>query len=231
MPYPYDSAYLLRIFDRLAGRPPADAVTPASKYERLSEAQDAIVADIAGICPWVLYPTVAYGSIPTLTTVDNQNYTFGTDANGFALAPMGKVALYRQLTDIPSHPMRAGVDYIPLGATMIQAPNNGTLPSTIYWRGISPPGVIDGSGTNEPVLFPEASRVLIALRAAIEFLTEQNRNPVLAAQYAIRYGRPFGVQPGLFAQWCLNWQTQFRGGGVLGSLSGRQVAVGSQTGF
>lgn len=224
----YDAPYLLALFNRLTGRPTADAVSTTSKYDRLSEAQDSIVVDIAAICPGVLYPAVAYGSIPTLTTTDNKNYTFGFDDNGEPITPMGKTSIFTSLTDIPSNPLRAGVDYIPLGASAIQAPNNGTLPSTLYWRGITPPGAISAQG--DPALFPLASRRLIAVRAAIGFLTEGNRNPTLAAQYMLEYGRPFGSQPGAFAAWCLEWQTAYRGGGVLGNrVSGLQVAVGSYT--
>lgn len=223
---PYSSSYLLDMFNRLTGRPSTDAVSPASKYTRLSEAQSAIVVDIAAVCPDVLYPPVSYASTPTLTTTDNQTFTFGTDANGYALAPMGKTSIYDSLDNIPNCPWQAGRDYIPLGATAIQIPNNGSFSGTLYWRGISPPGVIDGS--HEPVLFPEGARQLIAYRAAINFLLEGGRNPALSAQYQLLYGRPFGAQPGMFASWCLEWRTAYRGGGVLGpQVTGLAVAVGS----
>lgn len=228
MAYPYSSSYLLGLFNRLTGRPAADAITPASKYERLSEAQTAIVTDIATIYPECLYPTVAYASIPTLTTTDNQNFTFGTDSNGFALTPMGKASIYKSLNDIPNRPMVPGRDFIPLGGTMIQIPNNGTYTGTLYWRGISPPGVIADTVAGQPSLFPEGARQLIAYRAAINFLLEAGRNVDLAHELMAIYGRPFGFTPGLFATWMLEWETQWRGGGVLGNqISGLQVAVGS----
>lgn len=231
MAYPWTSEYLLTMFRRLVNRAGiADAVTTASYYERLSEAQAAIVLDIASVFPSCLYPAVAYGSIPTLTTTDQKNYTFGTDANGFAIAPMGKVTIYRSLNDIPSNPMVPSVDYIPLGGTMIQIPNNNTGPATLYWRGITPPSYIDGSGSHEPVLFPEGTRNLIAYRAAIAFLTEAGRDRDTAAEYKLLYGRPLHpTLPGLFAQALLMWETQYVGGGALSgpTVSGLAVALGS----
>lgn len=225
--YPYNSVYLLKMFRRLVGRPQqADAVTDGTYYERLSEAQTAIVTDIAGICPHVLYPTAP---LP-LATADNQTFTFGTDANNFALAPIGRAKVYRSLNDVPDWPMQPGVDYIPLGGTSIQIPNNQTYTGTLYWRGIAPPGVIDGSGTKEPSLYPEGSRQLIAVRAAIEFLLEGGRNPELAAIRIAQYGRPLHpVIPGLFAQWMQVWRTQFAGGGALGSVSGLTLALAGQS--
>lgn len=223
--YPYSAAYLLRLFKRLVGRPQqADAVTDGSYYERMTDAQASIVADIAGICPHVLYPTAPL----TLSTTDSKTFTFGTDANGFAIAPIGRSKIYRSLNDVPDDPMVPGVDYIPLGATSIQVPNNQTYTGTLYWRGVSPPGIIDGSGVNEPVLYPEGSRQLIAYRAAIAFLLEGERHPELAATYTGLYGRPLGAGPGLFAQWTLAWRTQFAGGGAMGSVTGLTLALSGQ---
>ena len=222
----YDSAYLLKLFDRFTGRPATDAVTDASKYERLTDAQAEIVADIAVIYPACLYPTMT----PTLSTSDNKTFTFGTDDNGYAIAPMGKASIYASLDDVPTNPWRPGLDYIPLGGTSIQIPNNNTYSGTLYWRGITPPGVIDGSGDNEPVLFPEASRRLIAYRAAISFLEEGGRQLDLAAFYAAKYGHPLSQNPGLFASWMLEWRTQWANGGVIGNrLTGLAVATGSLT--
>lgn len=224
MAYPWSSAYLLAMFNRLTGRPSADAITPASKYERLTEAQTAIVTDIAGIFPECLYPTTT----PALSTTDSKTFTFGTDSNGFAIAPMGKAAIFRSLRDVPSRPMVPGRDFTPLGGTSVQIPNDGTYTGPLYWRGITPPGVLSDTPTTQPVLYPEGARALIAYRAAIAFLTEGGRNLELAAQYAVTYGRPLAPNAGIFATWMLEWETQWRGGGVLGNqVTGLQVAVGS----
>lgn len=225
MGYPYDSTYLLDEFRRLIGRPQqADAVTQASYYNRLSEAQTQIVTDIAAVCPNVLYSTTA----STLSTSDNKTFSFGTSLNGFALAPIGRVKVYRSLNDIPDSPMQPGFDYIALGGTSIQIPNDQRYTGTLYWRGIVPPGVIDGSGSHEPSLFPEGSRQLIAYRAAINFLLEGGRNPELAATYAGLYGRPLGPGAGMFSSWVQTWRTQFAGGGALGAITGRDLALAGQ---
>jgi hypothetical protein len=174
----------------------------------------------------VLYPSVAYGSVPTLSTSDQQLFTFGADANGYAIAPMGKVGIYTDLGSIPTCPWREGQDFIRAGATAIRIPNNNTYTGTLYWVGITPPADIDAS--HQPTLFPEASRVLIAIRAAYDFGTEGNRNPDLSAQMAVRYGEPLSGNKGQFAHWLTTWRTQYRSGGVLGGYTGLDLALGQQ---
>lgn len=224
MAYPWTSAYLLTVFNRYTGRPKADSVTVPSKYERLTEAQSSIVADIAAICPWVLYPTVTYANMPTMTTSDNQIFTFGTNATtGFPIAPMGRTGIYSSLAAIPDCPWVEGVDYLNEG-TQIRIPNNGTYSGTLYWRGITPPGPISDDADEQPSLYPEGSRELIPLRAAEMFLLEGGRNPQLAAVYHAQYVNRW-------ARWCLEWRTAFKGGGVLGHVTGMQVAIGSYNNF
>lgn len=215
--YPWSSAYLLKFVKRLIGRGNiAEAVTDQSFYDRLSEAQAEVVSEIAAVCPQVLYPNVAYSAIPTLTTTDNQVFTFGSDANGFALRPFGKVGIYPTLQSIPDTPWREGFDYI-AESTGIRIPNNRTYSGTLYWRGIAPPGVIDGS--NEPALYPEQSRELIAYKAASAFQFEGNRAPESGTYLAAKYNDRF-------AQWCLTWRTSFRGGGAWGpSYTGLKLAL------
>jgi hypothetical protein len=224
----WDAAYCLGVFNRLAGRPATDAaIGDPQKYQWLSEAQNEIVGAIAGICPNVLYPTVAYGSLPTLTTSDNQVFTFGTDSNGYAVTPIGRTKIFRSLNDLPDWPMRPGVDYLPEGGTAIRIPNNGTYTGTLYWLGITNPPDIDA--THQPSLFPEASRELIPVLAVKNFTEAANRNPDLAATMLRRLGSPWAPSyPGAFARWCQTWRTQFAGGGALGTWSGLQLALMSQ---
>lgn len=208
----YDSAYLLDQFNRKAGRPDADQVSTDSKYQRLTESQNRVVALLSGIAPHVLYPT---GAIPTMSTVDNQVFTFGTDANGFPIAPMGKTGIYPSLTAIPDYPWQQGYDYLNEG-TQIRIPNNGTYAGTLYWRGIVPPG--DLTADLQPVLFPEASRELIVLDAVRQFAMEYDRNAALATNMAAEWSAAWPT-------WCLVWRTQFRGGGALGTYTGLQLAM------
>jgi hypothetical protein len=208
----YDSTSLLSIFNRKAGRPSADAITPESKYQRLSESQNRVVALLAAIAPNTLYPT---GAFPTLSTVDNKVFTFGSDANGYPIAPMGKTGIYPSLTAIPDAPWREGYDYMNEG-TQIRIPNNNTYAGTLYWRGIVPPG--DITDVLQPVLFPEAARELIVLDAVRQFAMEYDRNPGLAQNMA-------GEWSVAWPTWCLVWRTQFRNGGALGSWTGLGLAM------
>lgn len=222
----YDAAYCLTMFNRMTGRPSSDSITDATKYQRLTEAQNQVIADAAAITPTSFYSTAATASLPTMTVSAARDIaTFGTGSNGYSITPIGKVTLYASLNDIPTNPLIENVDYLPMGGTTIRALNNGALPSTIYWLGITNPSDIDA--THQPSLFPEASRELIAIRAAYNFAIEGNRNPDLAGTMGLAYGRPLSDQPGRFAYWCLTWKTQFKQGGALANLTGAQVAAGS----
>lgn len=223
----WDSAYCLGLFGRLVGRTGTDAITDATKYKMLSEAQNELIADIAAIAPHVLYPTAPYASLPQLT-VTGAIGTFGTDANGYAKFPMGKGGIFASLDDIPTNPLIEGVDYMNEG-TQIRALNNTTLPATLYWYGISQPA--DMNATDQPAIFPEAARELICLRAAYNFGTEGNRNAPLSQTMAVRYGYPLSTNPGRFALWMQVFKTQYARGGALGSLTGLQLAIGGQFGW
>lgn len=208
----WSAPWLLNDFNELTGRPTADVITAAEKYNRLTKAQNRIVTDIAGICPWVLYPTVGYASMPVCVTEDNQVFTFGTDDNGDPIVPIGETQIYASLNDIPSYPF---TNYMDEG-TQIRIPNNGTYTGTLYWRGIAAPP--DISVSVDPVLFPLASRALISLRASITFCLEENRNPELAAQLTIDY-RPVWLSS------LLAWKTQFAKGGAMGNWTGLALAL------
>lgn len=222
----WDSAYLLSYFNRLIGRTGTDGgITDATKYQMLSEAQNELVADIAAICPHVLYPTVATASLPTVTiSAAGDIGTFGLDANLYARFPMGHGNLFQSLNDIPNSPF---VEYMNEG-TQIRALNNGTLPATLYWYGISQPA--DINATDQPAIKPESARELIGLRAAYNFGTEGSRNIAVSQSMAIRYGYPVhDFKPGRFAFWCNTWKSQYRDGGVL-SFTGMDLAIMGQYG-
>lgn len=218
----WDSAYLLSAVKRLTGRTGTDAITDASWYDRISAAQNQVVADIAAICPHVLYPTVATASLPQLTiSAAGDIGSFGADGEGYAKFPMGHGNIYQSLNDIPDAPF---LDYMNEG-TQIRALNNGTLPATLYWYGISQPD--DINATDQPAIKPEPARELISLRTAYNFGLEGNRDVVLSQSCATQYGYPLIQQPGRFAMWCLTWRTQYANGGLL-SLTGRQLAIAGQ---
>lgn len=211
----WDSQYLVRTFARLTGMAPNGAPTPETRFERLSEAQNEIVGNIAGRFPRVLYPVTGYSTIPTLTTTDQQLFTFGTDDNGYALSPMG-ASIYPSLDSIPDNPWRRGRDYVPVGATGIRIPNNNTYAGTLYWVGVSPPA--DITQDDQPALFPEASRELIVLLASARYLEEYGRNLVVSDRLWARYNQRW-------PEWALVWRTQFKDGGVLGGITGLGLGI------
>lgn len=213
----YDSADLLTSFNEKSGRPSADAITDIRKYARLSKSQNRVIGLLSAVAPASLYPTAAYGSLPTLTTVDNQIFTFGNDANGYPVFPMGKGGIYASLNDIPDYPLVEGRDYIREG-TQIRIPHNQTRAGPLFWYGVTNPPDIDA--THQPSLFPEASRELIVIDAVRQFAGEGSRNPSLADDMAAEWMLAW-------PQWCLVWKTQFRRGGAL-SITGRQLALAGQ---
>lgn len=216
----WDSAYCLTMFNRKAGRPTTDSVTDATKYQRLSEAQNRVIALMTAVAPNSLYPKVAYGSLPTLTTIDTQIYTFGTDANLYANFPMGHGGIYQSLNDIPNFPLVPNRDYM-IEGTQIRAMNNTTLPTVLYWYGIAQPADMDA--THQPALFPEPSRELIVIEAVRQFAKEGVRNPALAGAMDDEWNGQRG-RPGAWPTWCMVWKTQFRSGGALNAFTGMQLA-------
>lgn len=209
----FDSPWCLTKFNDLCGRPSADAITDVRKYGWLTEANNELVSAIAAVCPWTLYPT---GTIPTLSTADNKIFTFGTDANGSPIAPLGKCGIYTSLSSIPGGPWREGADYLNEGS-QIRIPNDGTYSGTLYYRGITQPA--DLNATSNPTLLPEASRQLIPHIAALNFARSFARNPALAQMMLDYLGEPWKENTkGAFARWCLAWRTAFRSGGAMGQM-------------
>ncbi len=222
----FDSAWCLARFNQFAGRPPSDSITDAAKYLRLTDAQNHVIALMAGVCPNALYPQVAYASLPTLTTTDNKVYTFGTDANLYAKFPMGHGGIYTSPNDIPDSPLRPGRDYMVQG-TSIRSMNNTTLPATLYWYGIGNPADMDA--TNQPAIFPEAARELIVIEAVRQFGKEGVRNPALVGAMDEEWnGTGDARRPGAWPRWCLVWKTQFRSGGAVSYVTGRDFALAGQ---
>ena len=86
----YDSADLLARCYRAAQRPTTDAQqTSVDWYAFLTEAQDEWFSHLASICPEVLY-----GNPVVMTSADGgYTYTFGVDADGDPIFPMGHIEI------------------------------------------------------------------------------------------------------------------------------------------
>jgi hypothetical protein len=178
----WQSTDLLTRFNAFAGRPTTDAITDAQKYQRLADAQEAVITEIASVSPNQLY------AAPTaMTTADGgYTFTFGTDGNGYALFPLGRTQIYPSLNAVPDYPWRPGVDYLDEGTT-IRMPNNVAWTGTLYWRGITPPAAITASV--QSVIQPPSARILVVIKAVESFAEEFLRNASLADQMRARWDR------------------------------------------
>lgn len=206
----FDSAWCLSTFDRLAGRPDADEITDAQKYQRLAEAQQEVILDIAAIAPTAMYRT---GGPTATTTSGGIVHTFGTDGQGHAIAPLGHVWIGRATDRYPDEDLIEGVDYVNEG-TQIRMVNE-RVENTLYWHGIPTPADITASV--EPSLRPAPARILIVIKAVKNFAEEGDQLPSLAQSMETRYAKEF-------ARWMLTWKTQYRRGGGL-SLDGIERAI------
>jgi hypothetical protein len=201
----YDAAWCLSKFNQLTGRPDTDEISTASKYVRLAEAQNEVIADLAPICPTALYRT---GGPTATTTSGGIVHTFGSDGQGHAVGPMGHVWIGRHTSDYPDSGLEEGVDFVNEG-TQIRMTNE-RVESTLYWTGIPVP--TDISASQEPALRPASIRILIPVKAAATFATEGGRMPSLAADMEALYAKHF-------ASACLLLKTQFRAGGAIALTS------------
>lgn len=215
----WTSAECLARFNRYASRPDSgDSITDANKYQRLTDAQNVLLERAAAIVPNAFYSKAAYGSTPTLSTSDNQVFTFGNDLNSNPMMPIGKVRIYEALSAIPDYPWQEGRDYLNEG-TQIRIPNNQTYGGTLYWRGIAP--VIDISSTNQPSIIPAYFRSLIVFEAVREYAEEGSRNTALADRMQLLFERGF-------QRYCMVLKTQFSSGGALASASGLRLTMANE---
>lgn len=212
----WTSAETLTRFNELAGRPASgDTMSDADKYRRLSDAQTVVLSDAAARVPRAFYSKAAYGSTPTLTTSDQQVFTFGTDVNGNPLFPIGKFRIFENLAAIPDYPWVEGIDYLWEG-TQIRIPNNNTYGGTLYWRGIAP--ALDITSTNQPSIIPVNFRILIVYEAVRRYAEEGSRDVPLANRMQANYDATF-------AKYCLTLKTAYSNGGALGSASGLNLTM------
>lgn len=214
---------MLAKFNQLSGRLTSnDPMTDAAKYQRLSDAQNEVIQDIAPRCPKSLVSHAVAASTPVLTTADNKIFTFGTDISTTdAQFPIGKVRIFPSLVSIPDHPWIEGQDYLNEG-TQIRIPNDRTYSGTLYWRGMA--AVANISASVDPSISPPPARVLIAYRAVEVLAEEGTRNTELADRMAKLYSEAF-------RRWCLVWKTQFSSGTGFGIVSGLDLTMLAGGGF
>lgn len=212
----YTSAELLTLFNDLSGiAATGGSITDAAKYVRLAQAQNVVLEDAASRVPQAFYSKAAYGSTPTLSTTNQQIFTFGTDANGDPLFPIGKFRIFENLQAIPDYPWIEGVDYLVEGS-QIRIPNNQTWGGTLYWRGIAPVEAM--SASVQPSITPVWARILIVYEAVRRYAEEGKRDPELADRMLGNYERDF-------RRYCLVLKTQVSNGGGVASVSGLRLSM------
>jgi hypothetical protein len=117
-----------------------------------------------------------------MTTADNKVFTFGTNADGSALIPMGNTLIYPALVNVPDSPWQRGYDFLDEGS-QIRIPNNGTYSGTLYYRGVNPPAPI--SAVSAPTFQPAADRLLLVYWAAAEYAEQGDLRD--ASTYRAKY--------------------------------------------
>lgn len=160
----YDSADLLRRARFEARRPAIDmAFGKETWYDFLSQAQEHWYDVFASLIPASLY-----GAPVLLTTADGgETYTFGLDADGNAISPIGAVEVRATRSgDLlnPGAEFDDSCDFT-IEGTKIRIPGGRkrTFSSGPYARFITPPTVIDDE--TEPTLQPLRARKLLVFRA------------------------------------------------------------------
>lgn len=198
----FDSSDLLALFKRYAQRPTTDDITDATIYDRLAKAQQAVIATAAGIYPQAFYSTTGPA---TLTSASGGAvFTFGTDGNGHAVAPLGQVAVGTSLAAFPHGDWQEGRDFTNEG-TQIRLTENRTYSGTVYAHFVPTPADI-ASGT-QPSLRPAHFRTLIVYRAVMDFASEGAHDAALYDAMQARWDREF-------PQFMLALRNQFRQGGA-----------------
>lgn len=198
------------------------ATDPTTRIPILYEITGYTSATIVTITAEVDTPLTMVGvamvgwGVGSSTDTDGQVFTFGFDTRGFPIYPLGKAEIFPTLASWPDFPWVEGYDYINEG-TQIRLPNNRTWNSGLFWYGIVQPPDITSS--SQPVIFPEAARELIPLRAASMFAEEGATNTTLADRLEGRY-------QAAWTRWCLAWRTQWQSGNQMASFSGLRFTEG-----
>lgn len=217
----YDTADLLARCLRNAMRPSTDAQQETTDwYAFLAEAQDEWYNHLAVICPEALY-----GNPVVLSTADlGLTYTFGTDADGNNIFPMGHVEIRSAPGGAVLTPTvewgNAG-DYVREGDKIrwtngVKRTFGTTGPVA---RFISPPGLIDG--THEPTLKPLSARLLLVYRACAKWARRgglRDPQPFLDQEQEAWLGNPEAGVMGILGM--LRTQYNFSGMEGTGELDG-----------
>lgn len=216
----WQSSDLLTKFNQYTGRNASgDTITDATKYQYLADAQQEVIGQMVAIAP---KPFLTAPFDISTNTTDNKVFTFGVDGDGYPAFPMN-CRIYPTLSAIPDWPLIPGVDYLDEG-TQIRMPNNLTLLyPALYVYGVFVPQEM--SASVQPVLQPPPARILIVLKAAVNFAMT---NLAADAQSAGYLDNKYTTN---FNQWMTTIRKHFRGGGALRPLVSPLLSSSPGTGF
>ena len=134
----------------------------------------------------VFYVLNQSGNPTLMTSADGgYTYTFGLDGNGYALFPLS-AKIFPNLNSVPNYQWIPGQDYVDEG-TQIRSLNNVPFPVAPYFQGINPPAAMTASV--QPVIQPPQARILIPIRAVLNFAQEGGRNTDLMGIMQSRWDR------------------------------------------
>jgi hypothetical protein len=170
IPELWSSPDLLRRCKQHARRPATDtAVTDDMWYDWLTEAQTEVFQDL-----FSRYPALQTSAAVQMTSPDGgYTYTFGTDADGDPLYPMGWTQIFPNQRSIPDAPLVNGVDYEVEGY-LIRMPNGSsrTFLNGPYARFVTMPDAAVTEDAN-PLLFPKEARILLVWKALASWARRQ----------------------------------------------------------
>src|SRR3990167_9532111 len=163
----FDSADLLSRVKALLNRPSTDeAISDAQYYVMLGDGQRRVVSLLAFHAPEAMY-----GAPTLLSTADSgTSYTFGTDADGANICPIGHIELRSSKTGAMIPPASdwdpTTLAFIYNGSDTIRWPGqkSRTFSDGPYARFVTPPGLLNAS--TAPTLKPLYARELIVYDAA-----------------------------------------------------------------
>ena len=162
----WDSADLLARTRRYINRPDDDElVTDAFVYALLTEAQTEVMGELAALAP-----LSQMGAPVLLTSSDGGvTYTFGTDANGYAIFPLA-CEVYGTVNgrELRACSWLSWGDFV-IEGDKIRMPGNQaqTFESGPYARFVRADASI--SASTEPILKPAPARILLVYRALAKY--------------------------------------------------------------
>lgn len=183
-------------------------------YAFMTEAQSEVYPEL-----FSRFPHLGYGPPILLTSADGgKTFTFGTDADGDPIRPVGHAEIYPNLNSIPNSPLSPGDDFM-IEGSLIRMPNNRSrsFNGGPYARLVLSPDT-EVSAVQEPQLFPKHARMLLVYKA-LEQWASRPGSGALPDYYKIKYGE-------FFNKLMLEFATAYNKGGRVGSESSGLLYVG-----